>query len=104
MKEKFTLLYFINNLESKKFQIEDLQRFENEIHKEEDNFLKEILEKQEDDFFIDENFDEFDDVFEMLNETKLKPQNKSVQNIMNFAKYYQIIPLKSIDDMELILN
>ena len=104
MKEKFTLLYFVNNLESKEFLFEDLQRMKNEIHKEEDNFFNEIIEKQEDDFFIDEDFDEFDDVFEILNETKLKPQNKSVQNIMNFAKYYQIIPLKNIDDMELILN
>lgn len=79
MNNYFTLFYFINHFSSNK--IKDSEKNNSNT-----------------------NFDAFNDVFNILDKLKLEPHQKTIDNILNFSKLYDIIKLKSLNNVELNLN
>lgn len=79
MYKNFTLFYLINNFSN------------NKISDSEKNIIN-----------ID--FDAFNDVYKILDKLKFEPSQKTIDNIMNFSKSYDVIKLKSSKTIELNLN
>ena len=90
MKENYILFYLIQNLKQELIDNEELS-----LHEEVKDFK-----------IINENdFEDFNDVLNFLDEENLvEPADNIVNNLINFAKSYEVFHLDSIGDTEIILN
>ncbi len=64
VKKNYTLLYLINNFENQENELIRL------------------------DGLFDKNFDEFNEVFELLDKIEIEPDTQIVKNIVDFSKSY----------------
>ena len=80
MNKKSTLNYLLNTEESEKCDIIDTNRH------------------------YDDDFNEFNDVFEKLNTVNYSPSDLVVKNLVQFAQAYELIELESGRKVEMILN
>ena len=78
MKKNYTFFYLLNDFEN----INELIKFNK---------------------LFDDNFNEFCDVFELLDKAEFEPEKQIVKKIIDFSKSYDVIKLKS-SNVELNLN